>query len=145
MNGWETYTWLIWLGFWYVIEWKQVLEEQFLLSKEKEIEEKVRRKIELERVLEEKTKLNDKFSKLKMEIDMVKAEEDDRIADSAKYVAKALLRNVVNPFQSDALKKGMDRYCIIENSLFVLCFETHWISYRFLEKWVYLFMYLLVD
>lgn len=60
------------------------------MSKEKEIEEKVRRKIELERVLEQKTKLNEKFSKLKMEIDMVKAEEDDRIADSAKYVAKAL-------------------------------------------------------
>lgn len=74
-----------------------MLEDQFLLSREKEIEEKVRRKIELERVLEEKTKLNEKFSKLKMEIDMVKEEEDDRIADSAKYVAKALSRNVVNP------------------------------------------------
>jgi uncharacterized coiled-coil DUF342 family protein len=69
----------------------------------------VRRKIELERVLEEKTKLNEKFGKLKMEIDMVNEEVKDRVEDSAKYVAKALARNVANPLQNDAVKKGMER------------------------------------
>lgn len=33
----------------------KILEDQHLLSKEKEIEEKVRKKIELERILQDKT------------------------------------------------------------------------------------------
>lgn len=87
----------------------QLLGDQHLLSREHEIEEKVRKKIALERVLEEKTALNERFGKLKVEMDMVELEQRDRVEDSAKYVAKALSRNITNPLHKDALKKGLDR------------------------------------
>ncbi|KAL4510670.1 hypothetical protein ABPG72_004824 [Tetrahymena utriculariae] len=87
----------------------KVLEDQFLLSKEKEIENRVRKKIELERVLEEKKKLNDKFSKVKMELDMIQNEEEDRIDNTKKYLEKALQREASNLLMNNAYKKGLER------------------------------------
>lgn len=63
----------------------------------------------MERILEEKKTLNDKLGKLKMEMEMIGAEEEDRIHDTKKYVEKALSRNVGNPLHNDAIKKGLDR------------------------------------
>lgn len=44
-----------------------------------------------------------------MEMDMIKAEEDDRVKDTKKYLDKALQRNLSNPLHNDAIQKGLER------------------------------------
>ncbi len=67
-------------------EEQKKLKEQFLLSKEQDIEKIVRKKIEMENLIEKKKKMNDDLRKLQNELEAIADIKDKKDLQSKKLL-----------------------------------------------------------